>query len=102
MIRRIKKWTTGQKEDYTTECLLDHEYIKNPYGLKPVDLNRQKELCSDLKAIQQIECVGQLKKLDDNDNARDAGNDQFLFILAILEKIKETKLKFSQGSVTVL
>ena len=31
-----------------------------------------------------------------------AGNDQFMFVLTILEKIKETRLKFSQRSVTVL
>ena len=30
------------------------------------------------------------------------GNDQSMFVLTILEKIKETRLKFSQGSVTVL
>ena len=54
----------------------------------PVDLSRQKELDADPKAIQQIEFVGQLKKLD-NTNA----NAESLFILMILEKIKETKLK---------
>ena len=47
--------------------------------------------------------VGQLKKLDDNDNATtDGGNDQFMFVLTMLEKIKETRLTFSEGSVTVL
>ena len=35
-------------------------------------------------------------------NATDAGNDQSMFILTILEKVKETRLKFSQGSETVL
>ena len=29
-------------------------------------------------------------------------NDQSLFVLTILEKLKQTRLKFSQGSVTVL
>ena len=24
----IRKLTTGQEEDYTTECLLDYDYIK--------------------------------------------------------------------------
>ena len=43
-----------------------------------------------------------IKKLDDNYNATDAGNDQYMFVSTILEKIKETKLKFSRGSVTVL
>ena len=31
----------------------------------------------------------------------DAGNDQSMFILTILEN-KETRLKFSQGHITVL
>ena len=29
-------------------------------------------------------------------------NDQSMFVLTILEKLKQTRLKFSQGSVTVL
>ena len=41
------------------------------------------------------------KKQDDDVNATDeAGNDQSMFVLTILEKIKETRLKSSQG-VTV-
>ena len=27
------KLTRGQREDYTTRCLLDYEYIKNHYKL---------------------------------------------------------------------
>ena len=44
------------------------------------------------------------QKLDaNNDNALDLGNyDQFMPALTILEKIKETRLKFRQESVTVL
>ena len=49
------------------------------------------------KAIQQIEFVGQLKK--QNANNDDA---ECMIVLTILEKIKGTRLKFSQGSVTVL
>ena len=59
---QIRKLTTGQGEDYTTGCLLDYNYIKNHYRLIAVDLSRQKELDADLKVIQQIEFVGQLKK----------------------------------------
>ena len=29
----IRKLTTGQGEDYTTECLLDYDYIKSHYRL---------------------------------------------------------------------
>ena len=62
-----------------------------------VDLSRQEELNADPKVIQQIEFVGQLKNPDDAVVANES-----MFVLTILEKIKETRLKFSQGSVTVL
>ena len=43
-----------------------------------------------------------LKKPDDNDKATDAGdNDKSMFVLTILEKIKETRLRFSQRNVPV-
>ena len=62
-----------------------------------VDLSIQKELYADPKAIQQIEFVGQLMKPNNNNNVIES-----MFVLTILEKIKETRFKFSQGSVTVL
>ena len=100
--KEIRKLTIGQGEDYTAEFLLDYDYIKNHYRLIAVDLNKQKELDTDPKAIQQIEFVGKLKKKkDNNNNATYAVNDQSIFVLTI-SKIKETRLKFSQGSVTVL
>ena len=53
-----------------------------------------------------MEFVGQLKKktknLNDNKNATDHGNDQSMLVLTVKKKIKETRLKFSQGSVAVL
>ena len=52
--------------------------------------------------IQLTEFVGQLNKIDDNDDAVKADVRQSMFLLPILERIKETRLKFSQGSVTVL
>ena len=94
----IRKLTTEQGEDYNTGCLLDYDYIKNHYRLIAVDLSRQKELDADPKAIQQIEFVWQLKNL----GRINANRTQSMFVLTILEKIKETRLKFSQGSVTVL
>ena len=85
---KIRNLTTGQGEVYTTGCLLDYEYIKKHYRLIANDLSRQKELNTDPKEIQQIEFVGQLKKLDDD-------GIESMFFLTILEKSKETILKFS-------
>ena len=93
----MKNLATGQDEAYTARCLLDYEYVKKHYRLIAVDLCRQKELDADPKRIQQIEFVGQLKKLEDDDDDAES-----MFILTILEKIKEARLKFSQESVTVL
>ena len=98
---KIRKLTTGQVEGYTTGSLLDYEYIKNHYRLIAFDLNRQRKLDVDAKAIQQIEFVGQLKKIGADGSAADSGNDQSMFSITILEKIREKKLKFSQGSVRV-
>ena len=78
--------------------LVDYEYIKNHYRLIAVDLSRQKELDADPKAIQEIEFVWQLKNL----GRINANRTQSMFVLTILEKIKETRLQFSQTNVTVL
>ena len=84
LYEEIKKLTTAQGEDYTTGCLLDYDFIKNHYRLIADDLSRQRELDADSKAIQQIEFVEQLKKLDNNNNnATDEGNDQSMFVLTI-------------------
>ena len=58
-------------------------------------LSRQKELDAYPKAIQQT--VGQLKIPD-----KAIIDNESMFVLTILEKIKETRLKFSQESVQVL
>ena len=57
---------------------------KNHYRLLAVDWSRQKELHADPQAIQQMEFVGQLKKLN---NA--IVNPESMFILIILEKLKK-------------
>ena len=99
MIQRneIRKLTTGQGEVYNTGCLLHYDYIKNQYRLIAVDLIRQIELDADPKAIQQIEFFEQLKNPDS-----EIVPDESMFVLTILEKIKETRLKLFQRSVTVL
>ena len=88
--KEIENITQRQGKDNTMECLLDFEYIKNHYRLIRVYLSRLKKLDADPKAIQQIEFVRQFKKLDNNGNATDAGDDHKIFVLRILEKIKET------------
>ena len=63
-------------------------------------MSRQKELGADLKPIQiqnQIEFVGKLKNPENAIVAKES-----MFVLTILEKMKETRLSFSQGSATVL
>ena len=57
-----------------------------------------KESDADPKAIQEIEFLGQLKNID----GINADGTQNMFISTILDKIKETRLNFSRGSVTVL
>ena len=46
-------------------------------------MSRQKELDVDSKTTQQIEFVDQLKKLNVNGNATDAGNGNSIFVLTI-------------------
>ena len=58
----------------------------------------QKELDADPKTIEQIEFVGKFKNVD---GINDDGTE-YMFVSTMLEKIRETSLKFSQGSVTVL
>ena len=81
---KIIKLTTGQGADYNTGCLLDHDYMKKHYRLIAVALSRYKELNADPKAIQQIEFIGQLKKLDDDNDATYAGADQSIVVLTNL------------------
>ena len=59
---------------------------------------REKQLDGDQKAIQQIQFVGQLENVD----GINAAATQSVFVLAILENIKEAILKVFQGSLTVL
>ena len=71
---------------------------QNHYKQIVVGLSRQKELDADRKEIQQKQFIGKLL----NENNQIVANESNVFFSTILEKIKETSLKFSQGSVTVL
>ena len=85
-----RKIATGQRDDYTTGCLLDYSYFKDSYKMISVDLSKQKALDADPRAIQQINFTANLDR---------AGNTRRYFIL---EEAKGTILDFSQGTVKVL
>ena len=65
-------------------------------------MSRKKELDADPNAVQEKEFVGQLNNLDDDNNAADVGDNQSMSVLITLEKIKQTRIKFSHESLTVL
>ena len=50
----VRKVSTGQGYDYTTDCLLNYAYFKDNYKLIAVDLSKQKALDADPTAIQQV------------------------------------------------
>ena len=50
----------------------------------------EKKIVVDLKAIQQIEFIRQLKDI----NSLNAGGVQSMFVLTVLRNIKETQIKF--------
>ena len=84
----IRKIATGKGDDYTTGYLLDYQYFKDQYQLIAVDLPKTKELDADPRATQQIEFYGML-----NTNSQ---------AYKVLEKSKETVLKFYKGTAKVL
>ena len=84
--------TTGRSEDYSLGCLLDYDYYVKDFNIVGIDLSHQAVLGSDPKINQQIEFVYKLP----SGNA--AINDD---LLTVLEKEKQTALKFSEGTVKV-
>ena len=89
----IRKISTGQGDDYTTGCLLDFSYFEKNYRLIAADLNKQKALDADSRAIQQIMFTGEIKAT--------AANTRVI-IYYILEQSRETTLQFSKGTAKVL
>ena len=63
--------------------------MKNNYRLIVVDLSGQKELDPDLNGIMQIVFVGELRNADEA-----TFNNESMFVLPVLEKIKEATLTF--------
>ena len=86
----IVKVATGQRDDYTTGCLLDYTYFKKYYKMIAIDLSKQQALDADPKAIQQINFTANLDR---------AGNTTMFFII---KEAKETIFEFSQRTVKVL
>ena len=65
----IRKFATGQGDDYTTGCYLDYPYFKDTYKVIAVDLSKQQALDADPRANHQISFTANLdrtgnKKLD--------------------------------------
>ena len=85
----VRKTSIGQRDNYTTGCLLDYTYFKKYYKILAVDLSKQQVLDTDPKAIQQINFTANL----------DTANTRFYFIL---EEAKETVFEFSQGTAKML
>ena len=86
----IQTITAGQRNDYTTVCLLSYPYFKEQYKMIAADLTKQKARDADPKAIQQINF---------NENLDQDGNTT---IIIIIEEAKQTILNFSQGTVSVV
>ena len=86
----IRKIATGQRDGYTTGCLLDYPYFKNYYKLIGIDLSRQQKVHADPNAVQQTNFTGNLDRAE--------GSTMFL----IIDEAKETVLDFSKGTVKIL
>ena len=86
----IRKMATGQRDDYTTGCLLDYCYFKGNYKIIAIDLSKQQALNADPREIQQINFTTNLDRV----------RNTIMFF--IIEEAKETVLGFSPGNVEVL
>ena len=84
--------TTARSEDYSAECLLDYDYYLKDFNIAGIDLSHQAVLDSDPKINQQIEFLNKLPS-----GAAAINYD----LLTVLEKEKQTVLKFSEGTVKV-
>ena len=88
----LLKITTGRSEDYSTGCLLGYDYYLKDFDIVGIDLSHQVVLDSDPKTNQEIEFVYKLQ----------SGNAAINYDLStVLEKGKQTVLKFSERNVKV-
>ena len=58
----IRKFATGQGDDYTAGCLLNYPYFNEVYKTIAVDLSKQLALDADPRAIQQINFTADLDR----------------------------------------
>ena len=86
----IRKIVTGQRDDYTTCCLLDCVYFKNYFKMIAIDLSKKDALDADAKVIQQSSFTG---------NVDQARHKTMFFII---KEANETILDCSKGTVSVL
>ena len=69
----IWKIPTCERDDYTSDCLLDYPYFKNCYKVIAIDLSKQQVVDADPKGIQQINFTGNLdwnEKIQHNINIK--------------------------------
>ena len=86
----LLKMTTGRSKDYSTGSLLDYDYYTKDFNNLGIDLSHQTVLDSDPKINQQIDFVYKLP----------SGNAAIDYdLLTVLEKEKQTVVKFSEGTV---
>ena len=95
----IRKIATGQRDDYTTGCLLDYPYFKDNYKMIAIDLCKQQALNADSRASQQFNFSNFAIQFNFTANLDRAEETRMFFVL---EEAKETALDFSQETVRVL
>ena len=68
----IRKIAIGERDDYTTGCLLDYPHFKDHYKMIAINLSKQQALDANPRAILQINFTA---NLDRN------GNTNIFFII---------------------
>ena len=86
----FKKIAIGQRDIYTTGCLLDYNCFNKHLRMISRDLSKQQALHADPKVIQQINFTGNLKR------------DNGAIMFSIDAEAKKSILDCSQGTAKVL
>ena len=87
---KIKKFDTGQENDYTTPSIANYSYFKENYNIIAIELSKQQALDADPKAIKQIKFTANIDR---------AGDKRMFFIF---KETKQNVLDISQWTVRVL